>query len=127
VYEAHAKRGRLGFRDTTEGPYRTLEAPIGFLVCGDFNLGPDDPEHAQMRRPFQSGVPSFVDAWTARHGAIPHPPTTGVADLKQWPQGPHCRDYFFVSENMADRIEDVRVDVDTTASDHQPLTIALDL
>ncbi|WP_445503647.1 hypothetical protein [Microvirga sp. G4-2] len=41
------------------------------------------------------------------------------------PQGPHCRDYIFVSENMAGRITDMRVDVETTASDHQPVAITL--
>ena len=125
VYEDSVKRGRLQFRDTSEGPYRTLPAPVGSIVCGDFNLGPDDPLHEEMRKPFPSKAPAFVDAWTALHGAAPHPPTTGVADFKQWPQGPHCRDYIFVSEDLAGRIAEVRVDVETTASDHQPVALSL--
>jgi endonuclease/exonuclease/phosphatase family metal-dependent hydrolase len=125
VHEDHEKRGRLAYRDTSEGPYRTLLTPVGSIVCGDFNLGPEDPLHAEMRKPFASGAPSFVDAWMIKHGDAPHAPTTGVADFKQWPQGPHCRDYIFVSENMTDRIADLRVDVKTTASDHQPVAITL--
>jgi len=125
VHEEHEKRGRLTYRDHSKGPYRSLPSPIGALVCGDFNLGPEDPLHAEMRKPFASGVPSFVDAWMIKHGKAPHAPTTGIADFKQWPQGPHCRDYIFVSENMADRIVDLRVDVETTASDHQPVAITL--
>ena len=125
VHEDHEKRDKLTYRDTSEGPYRTLSAPVGSIVCGDFNLGPEDPLHAQMRKPFPSGVTSFVDAWMVRHGDAPHAPTTGVADFKQWPQGPHCRDYIFVSEDLAGRIAEVRVDVETTASDHQPVAITL--
>jgi endonuclease/exonuclease/phosphatase family metal-dependent hydrolase len=125
LHEDGVKRGQLAFRDTTQGPYRTLPAPVGSIVCGDFNFGPDDPLHALMRKPIASDVPSFVDAWTALNGAAPHPPTTGVADFKQWPQGPHCRDYIFVSEDLGSRIADIRVDVETTASDHQPVTLTL--
>jgi len=125
VHEDYEKRGRLSLRDDTEGPYRTLPTPVGAIVCGDFNLGPEDPLHARMREPFASSAPSFVDAWMARHGETPHAPTTGVADFKQWPQGPHCRDYIFVSENLTDRIVDLCVDVETTASDHQPVALTL--
>jgi endonuclease/exonuclease/phosphatase family metal-dependent hydrolase len=125
LHEDSAMRGRLEFRDTSEGPYRTLPEPVGAIICGDFNFGPDDPLHEQMRKPFASQAPAFVDAWTALHGDAPHPPTTGVADFKQWPQGPHCRDYVFVSADLADRLCDIRIDVKTTASDHQPVAIAL--
>lgn len=125
VHENHEKRAGLLFRDASEGPYRTLPSPVGAIVCGDFNLGPEDPLYAEMRNPFASGIPTFVDAWTAVHGSKPHAPTTGVADFKQWPQGPHCRDYIFVSENLAGRIDDLRVDVETTASDHQPVALTL--
>lgn len=125
VHDEHERRSRLNHRDASDGPYRSLPAAVGSIVCGDFNLGPEDPLHAEMRKPFASGAPAFVDAWTIKHGDAPHAPTTGVADFKQWPQGPHCRDYIFVSENLAGRIEDVRVDVETTASDHQPVAITL--
>ncbi|WP_262028213.1 endonuclease/exonuclease/phosphatase family protein [Microvirga sp. Mcv34] len=125
LHEDAVKRARLTFRDATDGPYRTLPAPIGSIVCGDFNIEPHDPVYMDMRRPFTSNVPAFVDAWTARHDTIPHPPTTGVADHVQWPQGPHSRDYIFVSEDLADRIVDVSVDVETTSSDHQPVAMTL--
>lgn len=125
VHENGELRSRLEQRDTSEGPYRTLPAPVGAIVCGDFNLGPEDALYAEMQKPFASGVPSFRDAWAVKHGDAPHAPTTGVADFKQWPQGPHCRDYIFASDNLADRITDLRVDVETTASDHQPVAITL--
>jgi endonuclease/exonuclease/phosphatase family metal-dependent hydrolase len=125
LHEEDTKRGRLAFRDTSRGPYRTIEAPVGAIVCGDFNLTPDEATYAQMQKPLSSGVSPFVDAWTVHHGAVPHAPTAGVGDAEQWPQGPHCRDFIFISENLAPRIEDVRVDVETTASDHQPIALTL--
>ncbi len=126
LHEDSVQRARLAFRDLSEGPYRTLPAPVGAIICGDFNFEPDDPLHAAMRTPFAADIPAFMDAWTVRHGAAQHPPTTGVADHRQWPQGPHCRDYVFVSEDLMGRIADVQVDVKTTASDHQPIAVALD-
>jgi endonuclease/exonuclease/phosphatase family metal-dependent hydrolase len=125
LHEEGEKRGRLEFRDQTNSPYRTLPAPVGSIICGDFNFQPDDPLHAALRKPFPSNAPAFVDAWTALHGAVPHSPTAGIGDLKQWPEGPHCRDFIFVSENLAGRIADIRVDKETTASDHQPVALTL--
>ena len=125
LHEETTRRGRLAFRDIGTGPYRTTDAPAGAIVCGDFNLEPDDPAYARMQEPISAGVAPFVDAWTAHHGTVPHAPTAGVGDAEQWPQGPHCRDFIFVSQNLAERITDMRVDVDTTASDHQPIALTL--
>jgi endonuclease/exonuclease/phosphatase family metal-dependent hydrolase len=127
LHEDAENRALLRFQDTSDGPYRTLPAPIGSLICGDFNFEPYDPLHAEMRRPYPPGVPALQDAWTIRHPDISHPPTTGVADRRQWPQGPHCRDYIFVSDNLSGRILDVGVDIETTASDHQPVSVTLSL
>lgn len=126
--ELHAEgagRGGLNFRDNSSGPYRTIAAPIGAIVCGDFNLTPDEPAYARMQKPASPEVSPFVDAWTAHHGPVPHAPTAGIGDAQQWPQGPHCRDFIFVSQDIAPRITDVRVDIETTASDHQPIALTL--
>jgi endonuclease/exonuclease/phosphatase family metal-dependent hydrolase len=116
--------GRLSFRDTSSGPYRTTPPPAGTVICGDFNMGPHEAAYAAM-----TGVAGdtlhFVDAWRICHGARPHAPTTGVFDRQQWPEGPHCRDYFFLSANLSDRIAAIDVNLATDASDHQPLSLAL--
>jgi endonuclease/exonuclease/phosphatase family metal-dependent hydrolase len=125
LHEETTRRGRLAFRDIGTGPYRTTDAPVGAIVCGDFNLEPDDPAYARMQEPVSTGVAPFVDAWTAHHGTVPHAPTAGIGDAEQWPQGPHCRDFIFVSQDLAERITDMHVDVDTTASDHQPIALTL--
>jgi exonuclease III len=39
--------------------------------------------------------------------------------------GPQTYDYFFVSENIAGRVRDVKVDLGTRSSDHQPVVLAL--
>jgi endonuclease/exonuclease/phosphatase family metal-dependent hydrolase len=125
IHEDGEKRAQIAFEDRSDGSYRTTSWPVGTLFCGDFNLGPDEQLYLDIQKPFSTGVRSLLDAWTISHGQTPHAPTTGVADFKQWPQGPHCRDYFFLTENLAERVRQVRVDVETTASDHQPLMLEL--
>jgi exonuclease III len=39
--------------------------------------------------------------------------------------GGHCRDYFAVTADVAQRIADVAMDAATDASDHQPLRLTL--
>lgn len=125
LHEESERRKQLAFEDPSDGAYRTSPKPVGTILCGDFNLGPDEPLYQDILKPLSPTIPSFLDAWTVLHSPTSHPPTTGVADFKQWPQGPHCRDYVFVTENLADRIANVTVDVETTASDHQPLALEL--
>ncbi|GIT07626.1 MAG: hypothetical protein CM1200mP30_12560 [Pseudomonadota bacterium] len=57
----------------------------------------------------------------------PHTPTCGIFDLKQWKKGPHCRDYFFLSQSLVQKIKQVSVNIETDASDHQPIRLVLDV
>ena len=45
----------------------------------------------------------------------------------QWPQGAHTRDYFLATENIASKTIQVEVDVNTDASDHQPVLLEIAL
>jgi endonuclease/exonuclease/phosphatase family metal-dependent hydrolase len=110
--------------DPGQGIYAAVPRPASALYCGDFNAAPGDAVHALMTSPLPSGA-SLHDAWSVFAPDAPHPPTTGIFDRKQWPQGPHCRDYFFVTADVAARIADVLVDVETDQSDHQPVTLRL--
>lgn len=112
--------------DPGEGPYRFVPRPPAAVLCGDFNFGPGDAEYRRMTAPFGDGLPPLRDAWTLRHGKHPHDPTCGIYDRAQWPQGPHCRDFFFVSDAIANRVKDVVVDTKANASDHQPVLLVLD-
>jgi endonuclease/exonuclease/phosphatase family metal-dependent hydrolase len=98
--------------------------PVSALYCGDFNAAPGDAVHALMTSPLPSGA-ALHDAWSVFRPDAPHPPTTGIFDRKQWPQGPHARDYFFVTADLAARIAEVEVDVETDQSDHQPVILRL--
>ena len=55
--------------------------------------------------------------------AAPRAPTCGLYDRAQWADGPDCRDFIFVTEDLAGRVRRIDVDADTAASDHQPVII----
>jgi endonuclease/exonuclease/phosphatase family metal-dependent hydrolase len=117
---AHTLAPRLGGEPGE--PFEARPRPASAIVCGDFNFKPQDPEHPRMTEPADSSAPRFVDAWRCAHPDRPHPPTVGVHE-KTWPL--YCCDFLFVTEDLADRVEDVTVDAATQASDHQPVLLRL--
>lgn len=110
--------------DPGQGIFAAVPRPASALYCGDFNAAPGDAVHALMTSPLPSGN-ALQDAWTVFAPGAPHPPTTGIFDRRQWPQGPHARDYVFVTADVAARIAEVMVDVETDQSDHQPVILRL--
>lgn len=107
------------------GPYAAPARPASAVLCGDFNMVADDPVYRDMAAPFADDTPPLIDAWRHHRPEAPHDPTCGIFDREQWQQGPHCRDYFFVTPDVADRIEEMTVDQETDASDHQPVLLRL--
>jgi hypothetical protein len=71
------------------------------------------------------GARRYVDSWQIMHPGAPHAPTLGVFDREQWPE-PYACDFIFVTDDLAGRVRDVRVNADTDASDHQPVLLSLD-
>jgi endonuclease/exonuclease/phosphatase family metal-dependent hydrolase len=110
----------------TAGIYREVARPASGLVCGDFNFEPGWHEYHRMLSSFPVGVPPFRDAWSVRNAGKPHAPTAGIYDADQWPKGPNCRDFVFVTSDLTGRLRRIAVDVKTNASDHQPVLIELD-
>ena len=108
------------------GPYAGPVRPAASVLCGDFNMSVDSDEYATMLAPFDDGAPKLADAWSGLYPDRPHDPTCGVFDGIQWPAGPHCRDFFFVTEDLQPRLLSLSVDLETDASDHQPLALTLD-
>ena len=100
-------------------PYDPTPRPASLVLCGDLNLLPGDAEYEGLFRP------PFIDAWRRARPDEPHPPTTCVFDLPQWPMGGHCRDYFALTPDLASRVASFKVDLETDASDHQPLRLEL--
>ncbi len=108
-------------------PYEPVARPEAAIICGDFNFEPDSTEYRAMTASFEGTAPAarFVDVWRHIHGSEPHDATCGIFDTKQWPAGPHCRDFFFASGPVAKRLESIAVNTQTDASDHQPVLLVL--
>jgi endonuclease/exonuclease/phosphatase family metal-dependent hydrolase len=106
------------------GPFETAARPASAILTADFNFRADDPMHARIVAPYADGTPAYRDSWQVHHGERPHDQTLGVFDREQWPQ-PFACDFIFVTEDIAGRIEDVKVNLTTDASDHQPVLLRL--
>ncbi len=106
------------------GPYAKIARPDTSIVCGDFNSLPGDEVYETIVNG-NSQTKGYLDAWSLAHPDQSHPPTCGVFDTKQWPEGPHCRDYFFLTKDLKSAVQTVEVDLKTRASDHQPILLTL--
>ena len=94
------------------GAFRAMPWSKDVIVCGDFNMRPDDP--------LLGGF--LVDAWRALHPDKAHPHTFHVHDAGE---PPYCCDYVFVTKGLAPRLRSIRVDGENRASDHQPVIVEL--
>ena len=106
-----------------DGPYQMVSRPVDCILCGDFNMEVDSTEYSILLN--GSGKDRLLDAWRVVHPYEEHDPTCGIHDRKQWPQGPHCRDFFFASEALVNSVREISVNVVTDASDHQPMVLQL--
>ena len=107
-----------------DGPYLYADTTSGVLLCGDLNIDSESKE-------FNTHVTGeqWYDCWDMQEcdGTLIRQPTCGCFDSTQWPQGPHVRDYFLATETIARKTTKVWVDVNTAASDHQPVLLEIDL
>jgi len=97
------------------GSYESYERGKQAIICGDFNLKPEDPHHQKM---LDAG---FVDAWEALNRGKPRQPTFHLYDGEP----PYCCDYMFITPDLVPRLRSLRIDTQTQASDHQPLVVEL--
>jgi len=136
-----------------EEQFASLAETANSIYCGDFNLTVDSDDYQTITGTFGGSDPgsdngpekepdnepeigpdnepeigkhALVDCWRHVHGDKPHDPTCGIFDRVQWQEGPHCRDFFFVSADVAENVSSMSVETKTTASDHQPLKITID-
>jgi endonuclease/exonuclease/phosphatase family metal-dependent hydrolase len=105
-------------------PYGSQTVAVSSLLCGDFNFDVSDPQHALLQKSSRPGL-NYRDAWIARYPNQSHHPTCGLYDHVQWKNGPDCRDFIFVSEDLTGRITRMEVDGVTAASDHQPVLVEI--
>lgn len=106
-------------------PYGSQIAPVSSLLCGDLNFDASDPQYRLLQASMRPGL-NYRDAWTIRHPDQPHPPTCGIYDRVQWPDGADCRDFVFVTEDVVNRVHRIEVDQATAASDHQPVFVEIE-
>lgn len=107
----------------------SLLAPAGAcptVLCGDFNMGVSERAYGRLLEPFDEATPALVDAWNVLHPGEEHPPTCGIYEFVHW-SAANCRDFFFVSEDLGERVRALDIDLQTGASDHQPLRLVLDV
>lgn len=118
------QRDRQPSPEGGELQFASLPETPNSIYCGDFNLtvGSVDYNHTTNT----GGEHTLADCWPLTHVQAPHAPTCGIFDAAQWPEGPHCRDFFFVSDTLAPRVTDMLVDINTAASDHQPIKLTID-
>lgn len=110
--------------DAHKEPYAAQTLAVSSLLCGDFNFDVSDRQHAMIAESDRPGL-NYRDAWSICHAGQPHALTCGLYDHDQWSEGPDCRDFIFATEDLAGRIRRVEVNVETDASDHQPIVIEL--
>ncbi len=105
-------------------PYGSQTVAASSLLCGDFNFDVADAQHKLLHGSKRAGQ-NYRDAWEIARPGQPRQPTCGVYDRAQWPDGADCRDFVFVTEDIAGRVRRIEVDEATSASDHQPVLIEL--
>jgi endonuclease/exonuclease/phosphatase family metal-dependent hydrolase len=112
--------------DKAAGPFEVFPRPVSGILTADFNFRPDTEEYARLAAPIDDGTPCYCDAWTLQHPGKAHDPTIGVFDHEQWPEA-FCCDFIYVTEDIADKVRDIKVNLDTDASDHQPVLLRIDI
>lgn len=105
-------------------PYDSQTLAASSLLCGDFNFDVSDPQHGLIAASNRPGL-NYRDAWPVCYPGRSHALTCGLYDHAQWANGPDCRDFIFVTEDMTSRMRRVEVNGATDASDHQPILIEL--
>ena len=124
--EAFSQAANLVTGYDLDPPFHGPQRPVSSVYCGDFNCESDAEEILRLVQPFLSGAPSLVDAWSVAHPGVANGFTVGLHGCA-WPDRAYCCDYFFVSEDLRDRVRSVAVDQETAASDHQPIALKLAL
>jgi endonuclease/exonuclease/phosphatase family metal-dependent hydrolase len=108
--------------DEAATPFQAKTHTLRSILCGDFNCGTDSPAYALLQQ--GDGAARLHDAWPLLHRTAAQPPTFRVFDRRYGPQALAC-DFVFVSEALAPHVRAMAVDVETQASDHQPVCVEL--
>ncbi|HEY5794646.1 MAG TPA: endonuclease/exonuclease/phosphatase family protein [Bosea sp. (in: a-proteobacteria)] len=127
IREAHRMAAARARTPRAPGPHTYAPTPntASAILTGDFNMRPDDPALARLMAPFEDGTPPMADLWPALMGEVPPPPTAFIVDQTYGPPG--CLDYVLATPDLAARARSIVCDVETRASDHQPILVEFDV
>ena len=123
--EAHAQAHCARPGQAVNGPFRAVPRAAAAIVAGDFNLLPGSAEHARLLARFDDATAPLRDAWQLAFPERPHGPTVGLHDTSPGAGAPFTFDYIFVSEQLAGRVQRLRVDQGRHGSAHQPMMLSL--
>jgi endonuclease/exonuclease/phosphatase family metal-dependent hydrolase len=123
--EACDRAARPGFPTAENGPFDLTAQTSSAILTADFNFPPENPAYDDIQRPLASAGPAYRDAWAIVNGHRAHEPTFCLHDHR-YAKEPYCCDFVFVSEDVSRRVREVRVDLDTQLSDHQPVLLDFD-
>lgn len=112
--ESCTKRPKVG-----RGPYAHHIFSPNSILCGDCNFTPDSEDYRFLSKH------CWLDSWRLLHPESPHAPTCGIFDHEIWPEGPHCRDYFWIRPSSNLELNDIMIDAEIDYSDHQPVILSL--
>lgn len=112
-------------REKAGSPFQKQPRPASGILTADFNFSNNDPLYERIQAPLGDRGPRYRDSWSICHPGKTHAPTLGIFDKRQWPAAPFACDFIFVTEDLAGRVEDVVVNTETDASDHQPVMLTL--
>ncbi len=120
----HAASGPAAGGKEDNPVFAHRERPVSAVLCGDFNCEPGSPEYVWLASPSPVPGAGWRDAWSLVRPNAPHAPTVGLNGA-DWPDRPYCCDFFWVSEDLAKQVVDLKVEATTAASDHQPVILVL--
>ena len=115
LLELHREACGAHLKVDEPGSYESHTRATSALICGDFNLPPEDAQYHQML----DG--DFADAWAELNPGKPRQATFHLYDGET----PYCCDYVFVTADLVPRLKSIRIDTATRASDHQPVILDL--
>lgn len=117
-------------------PYQSKPHTEHAVLCGDFNFEVTAPEYGALRAKaeaiecLEAGWPERVvgarwhDAWQVLHPQQAQPHTFKLFD-QQFGNTPVACDFVWVSDSLRSQVRRFEVDVQTQASDHQPVRVVI--
>jgi endonuclease/exonuclease/phosphatase family metal-dependent hydrolase len=123
LHDEHCAMAAAPPQDSDDGsPFQSKVHTPHAALCGDFNAVASDAAVGAITSSSSNAAHAFADAWPLAHGKQPHAPTFRVFDRSHGPEPMAC-DFVFVSAGLAPWVRRVAVDLQTQASDHQPVLV----